>query len=95
MFAYGASARSSTLLNYTGINSQYIDFIIDQNKLKEGYKSPGSNIKILTFKKVSNLIKNYKSMILLAWNFKDEITRFMAEKKFKGEIIIPFKKNDI
>ena len=95
MFAYGASARISTLLNYTEINNQHIDFIIDQNKLKEGYKTPGSNIKILTFKKASDLIKNYKSMILLAWNFKDEITRFMKEKKFKGEIIIPFKKNDI
>jgi hypothetical protein len=92
MFAYGASARSSTLLNYTKINNQYIDFIIDQNKLKEGYKTPGSNIKILTFKKASVLIKNYKSMILLAWNFKDEITKFMSEKKFKGEIIVPFKK---
>ena len=34
-------------------------------------------------------------MILLAWNFKDEITKFLLEKKFKGEILVPFKKNDI
>ena len=95
MFAYGASARSSTLLNYTKIDNRYIDFIIDQNKLKEGYNTPGSNIKILTFKKVSSIIKNYQSMILLAWNFKDEITKFLLKKKFKGEILIPFKKNDI
>ena len=95
MFAYGASARSSTLLNYTKIDNRYIDFIIDQNKLKEGYNTPGSNIKILTFKKVSSIIKNYQSMILLAWNFKDEITKFLLKKKFKGEILVPFKKNDI
>mgnify|MGYP006087128739 CR=1 FL=1 len=95
MFAYGASARSSTLLNYVNIDNQFIDFIIDQNKLKEGYMTPGTNIKILTFKKVSHLIKNYKSMILLAWNFKDEITKFLLKKKFKGEILVPFKKNDI
>ena len=92
MFAYGASARSSTLLNYTNIDNQYIDFIIDQNKLKEGYKTPGTNIKILTFERASNLIKNYESMILLAWNFKDEITKFLLKKKFKGEILVPFKK---
>ena len=92
MFAYGASARSSTLLNYANIDNQFIDFIIDQNKLKEGYMTPGSNIKILTFKKVSSFIKNYKSMLLLAWNFKDEITKFLLEKKFKGEILVPFKK---
>ena len=30
--AYGASARSSTLLNCTELNNKYIDFIIDQNK---------------------------------------------------------------
>mgnify|MGYP005645395385 CR=1 FL=1 len=33
MFAYGASARSSTLLNYANIDNQFIDFIIDQNKV--------------------------------------------------------------
>ena len=95
MFAYGASARSSTLLNYTKIDNRYKEIIIDQNKLKEGYNTPGSNIKILKFKKVSSIIKNYQSMILLAWNFKNEITKFLLEKKFKGEILVPFKKNDI
>jgi hypothetical protein len=31
-------------------------------------------------------------MILLAWNFEREIKRFLLEKKFKGKIIVPFKK---
>ena len=92
IFAYGASARSSTLLNYSGVDNKYLDFIIDQNPLKEGYFTPGSNIKIITFKNVANLIKNYKTMILLAWNFKEEITKFMIDKKYKGRFIIPFKK---
>ena len=34
---YGASARSSTLLNYTDLNNKYIDFIIDKNNLKDGF----------------------------------------------------------
>tara|TARA_B110000971_G_scaffold221051_1_gene266647 strand:+ start:1118 stop:2311 length:1194 start_codon:yes stop_codon:yes gene_type:complete len=91
-FAYGASARSSTLLNYAKIDNRYIDFIIDQNKLKEGYYTPGTGIKILRFDKVSNLIKKYKFMLLLAWNFKDEVKKFLSKKKFKGEILVPLKK---
>jgi hypothetical protein len=92
LFAYGASARSSTLLNYAKIDNKYIDFIIDQNKLKEGYFTPGSKIKILRFNKASKLISKYKYMLLLAWNFKDEIKKFLLKKKFKGEILVPFKK---
>lgn len=92
LFAYGASARSSTLLNYAKIDSKYIDFIIDQNKLKEGYYTPGSSIKILRFNKASNLISKYKFMLLLAWNFKSEIKKFLSKKKFKGEILVPFQK---
>ena len=92
LFAYGASARSSTLLNYAKIDNRYIDFVIDQNKLKEGYYTPGTKIKILPFNKVSHLINNYRYMLLLAWNFKNEIKKFLLEKKFKGKIIVPFKK---
>ena len=92
LFAYGASARSSTLLNYAKIDNRYIDFIIDQNKLKEGYYAPGSSIKILRFNKVSKLLKKYKFMILLAWNFKTEIQKFLSKKEFKGKIILPFNK---
>jgi len=92
LFAYGASARSSTLMNYAKIDNRYVDFIIDQNKLKEGYYTPGSSIKILRFNKVSKLVRKYKFMILLAWNFKTEIQKFLSKKKFKGEILVPFKK---
>ena len=91
-FAYGASARSSTLLNYTEIDNKYIDFIIDQNKLKDGHYTPGSSIKILKFEKAFKLINKYKHMVLLAWNFEKEIKAFLLEKKFKGKIIVPFKK---
>jgi len=79
-------------MNYAKIDNRYVDFIIDQNKLKEGYYTPGSSIKILRFNKVSKLVRKYKFMILLAWNFKTEIQKFLSKKKFKGEILVPFKK---
>lgn len=88
--AYGASARSSTLLNFLGLNDKIIDFIIDQNKLKEGFKTPGSCIKIYSFKKIANKINNYNFILLLAWNFKKEIKNFLKQKKYLGKIITPF-----
>lgn len=94
IFGYGASARSSTLLNFCDLNHSKIDFIIDQNLLKQNLYTPGTNIPIYSFQKVEKKIRNMK-MVLLAWNFKNEILKYMKSKKFKNKIIIPLKKNDI
>ena len=92
IFGYGASARSSTLLNFCDLNNSKINFIIDQNPLKHNLYTPGTNIPIYSFKKAKNKIKGMK-MVLLAWNFKNEIINYMKSKKFKNKIIIPLKKS--
>ena len=89
LFGYGASARSSTLLNFSKINNNFLDFIIDKNLLKNDKFTAGTNIKINEPNKVKNLIKNYKYCFLLAWNFKDEIMKQLKIMKFKGKIIVP------
>ncbi len=91
IFGYGASARSSTLLNFCNLNSSKIEFIIDQNPLKQNLYTPGTNIPIYSFKKAKNKIRD-KTMVLLAWNFKNEIINYMKSKKFKNKIIIPLNK---
>lgn len=66
---YGAAAKGMTVLNYTGIK---LDFIIDDNPLKQNKFTPGSNIPIVS----SERLKTMGSPILfvpLAWNFFDEI----------------------
>ena len=85
--AYGASARSSTLLNYLGIDNSIIKKVFDINTLKNGLYTPGSHIKIVlpTEKK----LKNTNLIILLAWNFKKEVIRFLKNINFKGEIVEP------
>ena len=93
LFGYGASARSSTLLNFCKLNNKYFEFIIDKNSLKHNYYTPGTNIKILSIAKSKKIIKN-KSMVLLAWNFKYEIVNFMRKNGFKNDIILPIEKND-
>jgi SAM-dependent methyltransferase len=88
--AYGASARSSTLLNFCGINSDHISFIIDKNPLKHGLLTPGSNIPVISFEQGLEEIKKVDKILLLAWNFKDEIVRDLRNAGFSGEFIIPF-----
>ncbi len=88
--AYGASARSSTLINYLNLNNKLIDFVFDINKLKTNLFTPGTHIKIL--KPNSKMINKYKSIIILAWNFKEEIIQYLKKIKFKGEIILPLPK---
>ena len=93
IFGYGASARSSTLLNFSNINSKYLDFIIDKNMLKNKKLTPGTNIEILHPKNIKKkVIAEYKYCLLLAWNFKDEIIKDLKKLKFKGNIIVPLPK---
>lgn len=93
ILAYGASARSSTLLNFCGINSLHISSIIDKNPLKHGLYTPGSNIPIISFENGMEAIKREKRILLLAWNFEKEVVSDLREAGFKGEIIVPLPNN--
>ena len=87
--AYGASARSSTLLNFCRINSKHISVVIDKNPLKEGLYTAGSNIPIVSFENGLKEIEKSNQILLLAWNFQDEIISELRKAGFKGEFIIP------
>lgn len=89
IFAYGASARSSTLLNASKINFKQIEAIIDKNPIKLGKFTPGSKIKIISLKNGIKKIKKRKILILLAWNFKKEILKELRSLGYKGKIILP------
>ena len=70
---YGSPAKATTALNYFGIDNSYIDYIIEDNKMKVGKFLPGVNIPIKDKTEV------YKSspdvIIVMAWNFIDEIKK--------------------
>ncbi len=83
--AYGASARSSTLLNFCKLNARYIENIYDKNPYKHFYYTPGSQIKILPTSKINK----EKDIVILAWNFYEEILLFLKKIKFKGKVIKP------
>ena len=78
---YAATSKSTTILNYCNLGTNYIDYICDTTKEKIGKFSPGMHIPI---KDMDYFKKNMKDCIyLFAWNHKEEI--FKKEKNFKGE----------
>ncbi len=71
IIGYGSPAKATTALNFFGI-SQEIDFIVEDNKLKQGKFVPGVKIPIKNKKSVKN---NKNTMLVLAWNFFKEIKK--------------------
>lgn len=92
IIGYGASARSSTLLNFCQIGTNYLSVIADQNPLKQGLYTAGTHILI---KSPDDAIKEKpNSIIILGWNFKDEIIKILKEKyNFQGTCILPLPNN--
>jgi SAM-dependent methyltransferase len=75
---YGAAAKGMTLLNFCGLKN--LDFVIDDNPLKQGKFTPGTSIPIVS----SEILENLKDPILfipLAWNFFDEIRGKIKKKR--------------
>lgn len=89
---YGASARSSTLLNYCAIAEKQIAVIADQNSWKQGKYTAGTHIPI---KSPDNVMrKNPHFVVILAWNFKNEIMKILKDRyKYKGKFILPLPNN--
>ena len=76
-------------MQFCKIDRKYIDYVFDKSKLKQGYFTPGTNIKINDPKNISRKMVDY--LLILSWNIKDEIIE--QEKIFLkkgGRFIIPF-----
>jgi SAM-dependent methyltransferase len=86
--AYGAAAKGTMLLNAAGLGSREIDFVVDRNPHKQGKFMPGSEIPIL--EPGALLEKNPDFLLILPWNFKEEImAQQEAFKEGGGRFIIP------
>ena len=71
LIGYGAPAKATTALNFFGISNE-IDFIVEDNKLKQNKIIPGVNIPIYSKTKINGI---NKPIIVLAWNFFKEIKK--------------------
>ncbi len=85
---YGASARSSTLLNFCGITPEIVSMIADQNPIKYHKYTAGTHIPIYHPDEVMATNPDY--VLITGWNFTDEIIGILKDRySFNGKCIIP------
>jgi SAM-dependent methyltransferase len=86
--AYGAAAKGSILLNYLGLGVETLDFVVDRSTYKQGHHMPGIHLPIYSPLRLLETIPDY--VLLLAWNFAEEIVTQQSEYHQRGgRFIVP------
>lgn len=85
---YGAPGKGNTLLNYCGIRRDFLDYTVDRNPYKQGKFLPGTHVPIHPVEMIAKTRPDF--VLILPWNFKDEITRQMAFiRDWGGRFVVP------
>ena len=91
---YGASTKGNTILQYCKINDTLIKYAADRNIEKDGLKTLGSNISIISENKSRDMKPDY--YLALPWHFKKEfIKREQKFLRYGGKFIFPLPKVEI
>lgn len=91
---YGAPAKGNTLLNYFGITTKYLDYIVDDSVYKQKLYTPGTRIPVVSPKELDLNPPDY--ILILAWNFSEAIIKKYTDLKNQGvKFIIPVPKPQI
>jgi SAM-dependent methyltransferase len=86
---YAVSAKGAILLNSSGIDGRLIDYVVDRSPYKQGKAMPGVHLRVYDPARLLEApVPDY--LLLLAWNFKDEIMEQQEEyRKRGGKFIVP------
>jgi hypothetical protein len=85
---YGAAGKGNTLLNYCGIRTDFLDYVVDKNPYKQGKFLPGTHIPILHPDKIRETKPDY--LFIGPWNLKEEIIEQQAYiREWGGQFVVP------
>ena len=85
---YGAAAKGTILLNFAGIGRETLEFVADRNVHKQGRYMPGVRLPIVAPGRILEAQPDY--LLILPWNFKDEIMEQQGEYRRRGgRFIVP------
>ena len=87
---YGAAGKGNTFLNYNGIRTDFLDYVVDRNTYKQGIYLPGTHIPTYAPEKIKETKPDY--VLILPWNLKKEITKqhkYIKEWGGKFLVMIP------
>jgi hypothetical protein len=88
IYAYGATAKGNTLLNFVGLTSNQIPYCVDSTPTKQGQYLPKSNIRVISEDEAARHPPDY--FLLTAWNYKDEIiNKVRRAGNHHSQFIIP------
>jgi SAM-dependent methyltransferase len=88
IIGYGAPAKGNTLLNYCGIGPETLDYVIDTTPSKQNLFTPGVHIPVVAPEKLKEDKADY--LLLLAWNYAEEIFKKEETLRAKGvKFIVP------
>lgn len=85
---YGAPAKATTLMYHFGLGDDVIEFIVEDNPLKQGLFTSGLHIPVLATDALYHERPDY--VVVLAWNFAESIiARHAAFSAQGGRFIVP------
>jgi hypothetical protein len=85
---YGAPGKGNTLLNYCGIRTDLLDYVVDRNPYKHGRFTPGTRIPIHPVERIIETRPDY--LLVLPWNLIDEISSQLAYVAgWGGKLVVP------
>ncbi|WP_295556566.1 class I SAM-dependent methyltransferase [uncultured Hyphomicrobium sp.] len=85
--AYGAAAKGNTLLNFCGIGTDLIDYVVDRNPHKQGQFLPGSKLPIYSPEKLAETRPDF--VLILPWNIKNEVMAANSQvRSWGGRFVI-------